>query len=94
MRSRFPMSLRQKLEARLAVAKLNGGAAAALPRGNGRFCVIGRVGNARYTGLAHSVDRFSCDCRHGQYAGTDASCYHAACVYLRLLADRSIGEVA
>ncbi len=51
---------REKIEGRLEAAKVNGGAAAVEPRGNGRFTVEGRAG-ARYTVWALNAETFLCD---------------------------------
>jgi hypothetical protein len=79
------MTEREKLQSRLEAAKINGGAAAAIPRGNDRYTVEGRAG-ARYTVWVLG-DRYMCDCKAGMYGN---ACYHAACAYLRIIADRTV----
>jgi hypothetical protein len=76
---------REKLEGRLHAAKVNGGAAAATPRGDGRFTVVGRAGD-RYTVQVFDLETMTCDCKAGQF-GT--ACWHAAATYLRIIADRT-----
>jgi len=73
----------QKVDARFHAAKVNGGAAAAEPRGNGLFTVTGRAG-ARYSVRAWSLDHITCDCRAGQFGNP---CWHAAAAFLRHIAD-------
>jgi len=80
------MTERQKLQGRLDAAKINGGASAATPRGSDRYTVEGRAGG-RYTVQVFNLETMACDCKAGLH-GT--ACYHAACVYLRLLADRMV----
>jgi hypothetical protein len=41
-----PQTLREKIEGRLRAAKINSGASAAQPRGNGIFTVTGRESRA------------------------------------------------
>lgn len=83
------MSYRTKVEGRLEAAKINGGAAAATPRGNDRYTVVGREG-ARYTVMVFNIETMACDCRAGRNGG-GTPCWHAAAVYLRLVADRARG---
>jgi hypothetical protein len=80
------MTTREKLESRLEAAKVNGGASAATPRGDGRYTVTGRAG-ARYTAYVLSLDTIACDCRAGQFGN---ACWHAAAAYLRVVADRMV----
>jgi hypothetical protein len=68
------MTTREKLEGRLEAAKVNGGAAAAQPRGDGRYAVTGRAGD-RYTAHVLSLDAIRCDCKAGQFGN---ACWHAA----------------
>ncbi len=82
---------REKIEGRLQVAKVNGGAAAAEPRGNGRYTVEGRAG-ARYTVWALNAETFFCDCKAGTTSGTP--CWHAAAAFLRIVADRATSRVS
>jgi len=82
---------REKIEGRLLVAKVNGGAAAAEPRGNDRFTVEGRAG-ARYTVWALNAETFLCDCQAGTTSGTP--CWHAAATFLRIVADRATAQAA
>lgn len=77
---------REKIEGRLEAAKVNGGAAAAQPRGNDRYTVIGRSGG-RYTVWAMNADTLLCDCKAGTTSATP--CWHAAAVFLRIVADRA-----
>ncbi len=90
MRSRFPMTEREKVQGRLATAKINGGAAAAEPRGNGRFTVTGRAGD-RYTVQAFGLETFVCDCKAGRYGG---DCWHKAATYLRMISDGAVAAKA
>ncbi len=78
---------RKTLQGRLHAAKVNGGASAAQPRGNGIFTVIGRARD-RYTVRVETLDRISCDCRAGQYG---APCWHVAAAYLRVVSDNAVG---
>lgn len=80
------MTHQEKLEGRLHAAKVNGGAAAVEPRGNGIFTVYGRTEN-RYTVRVFGLEDMLCDCKAGQHGGM---CWHAAAVYLRILADASV----
>ena len=80
------MTEREKIEGRLAAAKVNGGAAAATPRGNGRYTVIGRA-DGRYTVEVLNRETMMCDCASGRHGGF---CWHAAAVYLRIIADESM----
>ncbi len=80
------MTEREKVQGRLEAAKVNGGAAAATPRGNDRYTVSGRTGT-RYTVFAPSLETLVCDCKAGVHGG---DCWHKASVYLRMLADRAI----
>lgn len=82
MRSRFPLSEREQLRGRLHAAKVNGGATAAIPRGNGRYMVTGRA-ETRYT-VNLLGDRAMCDCKAGSFG---RPCWHAAAAWLRRLAD-------
>ncbi len=82
---------REKIEGRLEAAKVNGGAAAAEPRGNGRYTVEGRAG-ARYTVWALNAETFFCDCKAGTTSGTP--CWHAAAAFLRIVADRATSRVS
>ncbi len=82
---------REKIESRLLAAKVNGGAAAAEPRGNGRYTVEGRAG-ARYTVWALNAETFFCDCAAGTKSGTP--CWHAAAAFLRIVADRATSRVS
>ena len=82
---------REKIEGRLEAAKVNGGAAAAEPRGNDRYTVEGRSG-ARYTVWALNAETFFCDCKAGTTSGTP--CWHAAAVFLRIVADRAAAPVS
>jgi len=82
---------REKIEGRLQVAKINGGAAAAEPRGNDRYTVEGRAG-ARYTVWALNAETFFCDCKAGTTSGTP--CWHAAAAFLRIIADRATAKMA
>lgn len=82
------MTEREKAEGRLAAAIINGGAAAAIPRGDDRYTVLGRSGD-RYTVHAFCLDDLRCDCKAGLLGGGTA-CWHAAAVYLRLIADRAV----
>ncbi len=82
---------REKIEGRLLAAKVNGGAAAAEPRGNGRYTVEGRSG-ARYTVWALNAETFFCDCKAGTTSGTP--CWHAAAAFLRIIAGRATAQVA
>ncbi len=79
------MTEREKVESRLQAAKTNGGAAAATPRGEDRYTVIGRAGD-RYTVQAFTLERMVCDCRAGQF---DRDCWHKAATFLRVVADRT-----
>lgn len=81
------MTHREKIEGRLHAAQVNGGAAAATPRGNNRYTVTGRSGS-RYTVAVFDLESMICDCKAGSY-GTP--CWHTAAVYLRLIADQVIG---
>jgi hypothetical protein len=83
-----PKSLRDRVQDRLQVAKINGGAACAEPRGNGRFTVHGRTGN-RYTCVIVDRETIICDCRSGLYHGP-SSCWHSACAFLRAIADGAV----
>jgi uncharacterized Zn finger protein len=76
---------REKIEGRLAAARVNGGAQAATPRGNDRYTVEGRAG-ARYTVQFFNLESMACDCRAGIFGN---ACWHAAATYLRIIADRS-----
>ena len=80
---------RSKVEGRLQAAQINGGAAAAQPRGDGRFLVTGRAGD-RYTVKVFDLETMLCDCKAGRY-GTP--CWHAAAAYLRIIADRAAALV-
>jgi uncharacterized Zn finger protein len=80
------MSEREKLESRLAAAKINGGAAAVTPRAGDRYTVEGRAGG-RYTVQVFNLERMACDCKAGIHGNC---CWHAAAVYLRLVADRMV----
>lgn len=73
---------RSHLEGRLHAARVNGGPAAARPRGNGIYTVVGR-GDVRYTVRARSLDSFECDCPAGRHG---VACWHVAAVYLRIVA--------
>ncbi len=79
------MTEREKIESRLYVAKINGGASAAMPRGDDRYTVVGRAGD-RYTVRAFGLERMTCDCRAGQFS---RDCWHKAATFLRLVADRT-----
>ncbi len=81
---------REKIEGRLEAAKVNGGAAAAEPRGNDRYTVEGRSG-ARYTVWAMNAETFFCDCKAGTTSGTP--CWHAAAAFLRIVADSAAAGV-
>lgn len=83
--SRHPFSYRDKVEGRLHAAQINGGASAATPRGDDRYTVVGRAGD-RYTVLAVDLETMRCDCKADQYG---APCWHAASVYLRIVAGRA-----
>jgi uncharacterized Zn finger protein len=80
------MTEREKLEGRLEAAKINGGASAAIPRGNDRYTVEGRAG-ARYTVQVFNLETMACDCKAGI---NGVACWHAAAVYLRIVADRAV----
>jgi uncharacterized Zn finger protein len=80
------MTAREKLTARFEAAKINGGAAAAEPRANGRYTVTGRAGD-RYTCHVRSLDHIACDCKAGQHG---KPCWHAAATFLRYIADQSV----
>jgi uncharacterized Zn finger protein len=84
------MTEREKAESRLRAALVNGGAKAAQPRGDSRYTVYGRTEN-RYTVFAPSMERMICDCPAGTF---DKDCWHKAAVYLRLVADSTVQEVA
>lgn len=79
------MTEREKIASRLQVAKINGGAVAASPRGDDRYTVVGRAGD-RYTVRALGLERMLCDCRAGQF---DRDCRHKAATFLRLVADQT-----
>jgi len=84
-RSRFPQTAAEQLAGRLHAAKVNGGAAVATPRGNGRYGVTGRA-ETRYT--VHLIgDRAFCDCKAGSFG---RPCWHAAAAWLRRLADTAV----
>lgn len=80
------MSLREQVEGRLKAAQINGGAAAAEPRGNGRYVVTGRDGHTRYTVHVLSAENAACDCP-AFVKGGGRFCWHAAAALLRNLAD-------
>jgi hypothetical protein len=85
------MSEREKMEGRLRAAQINGGAAAATPRGDGRYTVISRDGVTRYTVYAVTREYFRCDCKSGQFR--ENACWHSAAAFLRVTAD-SLAEAA
>lgn len=76
----------EQVSSRFAAAKINGGASAAQPRGNGRYTVTGRAGD-RYTCFVIDLDNVKCDCRAGQF---DKPCWHAAAAFLRHIADHQV----
>jgi uncharacterized Zn finger protein len=81
------MTESEKVQGRLEVAKINGGAAAATPRGNGRFTVEGRAGD-RYTVQVFDRETMRCDCKAGQYGNNP--CWHQAATFLRIIADSTL----
>jgi|GEM_PF-3174050 len=80
------MTEQERIEGRLAAAKINGGAHAATPRGEGRYTVEGRAG-ARYTVQVFNLETMACDCKAGLFGN---ACWHAAAVYLRIVADQAV----
>lgn len=76
-------ALQDIIQGRLQAAKVNGGASAAQPRGDGRYVVTGRA-DARYTVHVASLDAIACDCPAGIH---DKPCWHAAAAFLRYVAD-------
>jgi hypothetical protein len=76
-------ALQDIIQGRLRAAKVNGGASAAQPHGDGRYTVTGRA-DARYTVHVASLDAIACDCPAGIYG---KPCWHAAAAYLRVVAD-------
>ncbi len=83
------MTFRAKVEGRLEAAKINGGASVVTPRDGDRFTVVGREG-ARYTVQVFNLETMACDCKAGRNGG-GTPCWHAAAVYLRMIADRARG---
>jgi hypothetical protein len=83
------MTERERIEGRLQAAKLNGGAAAAQPRGSGRYLVTGRDGHTRYTVQVAGPDRAFCDCPAGIHRNADGfpGCWHTVAALMRDLAD-------
>ena len=82
------MPYRAQLERRLAAAALNGGAQAVTPRNANLYTVTGRAGT-RYTVATFGLESIRCDCKAGL---CDVPCWHAAAVYLRLVADSARTE--
>ncbi len=79
-------TFREKVEGRLHAAKVNGGASAAQPRGNGIFTVTGRAG-ARYSVRVFDLETMMCDCKAGQFGNP---CWHVAAAYLRLVSENAV----
>lgn len=86
------MTVAQKEAGRLAAAKINGGASAALPRGNGRYTVTSRDGETCYTCQVVTLDYVRCDCKAGQYR--ENACWHAACAWLAAVASSALKVAA
>ena len=86
------MTMAERIAGRLAVAKINGGAAAAAPQGRGIYIVQGRVGS-RYTVRVRGLDlgAVQCDCPAG-IKGHGAPCWHGASAWLRFIADSSAAQ--
>lgn len=83
------MTTTEKQQRAIQRAQINGGAQAAIELRRGTFRVIGRGGD-RYTVRATS-STFQCDCPAGM---KNCPCWHAAAVWLRLLAENRLAAPA
>jgi hypothetical protein len=88
---RTPRSYRSRVQAALFRARQQGGATAPVPMGHNAFFVRSASGNGGYTVRAFGIDAIRCECPAGIF---DSPCHHAASVYLRLIADRSVRQAA
>lgn len=76
---------RARIQGRLHAAQINGGAAAATPRGGDLYTVTGRTGT-HYSVKVVDLDNIFCDCKAGQCG---VPCWHSAAAFLRIIADRA-----
>jgi hypothetical protein len=80
---------RSRIQAALFRARAHGGAKAAQPVGENRYRVVGLRGTYFVALFDNETSR--CSCTSGSFGNP---CYHAACAWLRSIADRALAEAA